>query len=216
MGEKWAIACPWACAVGLLVGVALAMPASAQPIADDSMVAGNTEALNAMDGIQLRGATGAFIDHNTIANNGGSGLNIYANSSSDLCLRNNNITGNAEFALDAAGSAAFDVTSACTAPLSSGPAYGNNAFNNTSGTCGGSECNECACLPPGSFWEYSADPFYPSITVGDANLYCLGASSALIDAGADLAYDLNGPAPGNFNQSSPDIGSLENGQPHCK
>jgi len=36
MREKWAIACPWACAVGLLVGMALAMPASAQPIADDA------------------------------------------------------------------------------------------------------------------------------------------------------------------------------------
>ena len=36
MGWKWAIACPWACAVGLLVAMALAMPASAQAIADDA------------------------------------------------------------------------------------------------------------------------------------------------------------------------------------
>jgi parallel beta-helix repeat protein len=183
--------------------------------ASDSVVAGNTVALNAMDGVQLRNATATLIDHNTIADNGGSGLDFYEEPSSDVCVRNNNVTGNGELGLDASIAVTFDVTSACTGPLSSGPAYGNNEFGNTGGACGGIECTACACLPPGSFWEYSADPFHSSVTVGDENFYCLGPSSALIDGGADLAYDLNGAAPGTFNQSSPDIGSQENGPSHC-
>jgi len=36
MGEKWTIACPWACAMGFLLVMTMAMPASAQPIADDA------------------------------------------------------------------------------------------------------------------------------------------------------------------------------------
>jgi parallel beta-helix repeat protein len=181
-----------------------------------AVVAGNTVALNTMDGVQIRNATAPFIDHNTIANNGGSGLDFYGDPSSDVCLRNNNVTDNAELGLDASVAVSFDATSACTGPLTSGPAYGNNDFNNAGGSCGGSECTECACLPPGSFWQYNDDPLYSSITVGDPGLYCLGASSTLIDGGDDLlAYDLNGAAPGNFNESSPDIGSREDGPSNC-
>ncbi len=179
--------------------------------ATGSVVAGNTVAQNAMDGVQVRNANAVFIDHNTIADNGGSGLDFYDEPSSDVCVRNNNVTDNGEFGLDASISITFDVASACTGPLSSGPTYGNNDFNNTDGPCGGSECSTCSCLPSGSFWELSADPLYSSVTVGDPNLYCLGASSPLIDRGADLAYDRNGPAPGNFNASAPDIGSQESG-----
>jgi len=36
MGENWGIAFRWACAAGLLVGMAIATPVSAQPIADDA------------------------------------------------------------------------------------------------------------------------------------------------------------------------------------
>ncbi|MBT8469628.1 MAG: hypothetical protein KJN97_12860, partial [Deltaproteobacteria bacterium] len=91
-----------------------------------------------------------------------------------------------------------------------------DAANGNGGPCGGSECSGCACLPLGSFWQYSADPLYSSVTVGDPNLYCLGASSVLIDGGADLStYDLNGAAPGDFNQSSPDIGGREDGPSFC-
>lgn len=107
------------------------------------MVAGNTVALNAMDGLQIRNATALFIDHNTIADNGGSGLDFYGDSSSDVCVRSNNVTGNAELGLDASQVVTFDVSAACTAPLSSGPAYGNNDFGNA-------ECQTCACLPAGS------------------------------------------------------------------
>jgi len=183
-----------------------------------AVVAGNTVAFNnAMDGVQLRNAVSPFIDHNTIAQNGGSGLDFYEDPSSDVCLRNNNVTDNAEFGLTASVAVTFDVTSACTGPLSSGPAYGNNDFNNGSGPCGGSQCAACGCLPSGSFWQYGADPLYSSIAVEDQDLFCLGATSSLVDSGADLlSYDLNGTAPGNFNQSSPDIGSRERGPSHCE
>lgn len=185
--------------------------------ASGAVVAGNTVALNlAMDGVQIRNATGLLIDHNTIADNGGSGLSFYEEPSSDVCLRNNNVTHNAELGLEASVAVTFDVTSACTALLSSGPAYGNNDFSNADGACGGIGCAACGCLPPGSFWQYNADPLYSSVTVGGQGFYCPGASSELIDGGEDLlAYDLNGAEPGNFNQSSPDIGSREDGPSHC-
>ncbi|NNE18865.1 MAG: right-handed parallel beta-helix repeat-containing protein, partial [Myxococcales bacterium] len=181
-----------------------------------SVVAGNTVALNAMDGLQIRKATGPIIDHNTIADNGGSGLEFYGDDSFDVCLRNNNVTGNAEFGYHGAKVVTFDTSTACTDPLSAGPAYGNNDFDNTAGPCGGDDCLACACLPAGSFWEYSVDPLYTSTSVGDPDLYCLGASSTLIDGGDDLlAYDLNGDASGDFNGSSPDIGGREDGPGDC-
>lgn len=45
----------------------------------------------------------------------------------------------------------FDTSATCTAPLSAGPAYGNNDFTNGDGCCGGDKCLACACLPSGSF-----------------------------------------------------------------
>jgi hypothetical protein len=180
-----------------------------------SVVAGNTVALNAMDGVQIRKATSPIIDHNTIADNGGSGLAFYGDDSFNVCLRNNNVTGNAEFGYNGAKVVTFDTSAACTAPLSAGPAYGNNDFENSGGSCGGDECVACGCLPAGSFWEYSVDPLYTSVTAGDPDLFCLG-SSTLIDGGDDLvSYDLNGDAPGDFNGSSPDIGSREDGPGDC-
>ncbi|MGB9338741.1 MAG: right-handed parallel beta-helix repeat-containing protein, partial [Polyangiales bacterium] len=66
-----------------------------------SVVAGNTVGLNAMDGVQIRKVTGLMVDHNTIADNGGSGVKFYGDDSSGVCLRNNNVTGNADFGLNA-------------------------------------------------------------------------------------------------------------------
>jgi len=180
-----------------------------------SVVAGNTVGLNAMDGVQIRKATGLMVDHNTIADNGGSGVKFYGDDSSGVCLRNNNVTGNADFGLNADRVVTFDTSPSCRAPLSPSTAYGNNHFDNSGGSCGGDDCLGCACLPAGSFWEYSVDPLYTSTTVGDQELYCLG-SSTLIDGGDDLvSYDLNGDAPGDFNGTSPDIGSREDGPGDC-
>jgi len=181
-----------------------------------SVVAGNTLANNAMDGLQVRKAISPFIDHNTIADNGGSGIEFYGDDSANVCFRNNNVTGNADFALNADKTVTFDTSSSCTAPLSSGPAYGNNDFDNTGGSCGGNECLACACLPAGSFWEYSVDPLYTSTTAGEQDFYCLDPSSALVDGGDDLlSYDLNGDAPSDFNGSGPDIGGREDGPGDC-
>ncbi len=182
----------------------------------NSIAAGNTLVNNAMDGLQVRQSIAPVIDHNTIADNGGSGIEFYGADSSGVCLRNNNVTGNADFGLHARKVVTFDDTASCTAPLSSGPTYGNNDFDNTGGSCGGNECLDCGCLPAGSFWGYSVDPLYTSTSVDDRDLYCLGAASTLIDGGDDLlAYDLNGDAAGDFNGSSPDIGSREDGPGDC-
>jgi hypothetical protein len=180
-----------------------------------SVVAGNTVADNAMDGVQIRKAVNVFIDQNTIADNGGSGIEFYGDDSSGVCFRNNNVTGNGDFGLNADKIVTFDTSSSCRAPLSPATSYGNNDFDNGGGSCGGDECLSCGCLPSGSFWEYSVDPLYTSTTVGDQDLYCLG-SSTLIDGGDDLvSYDLNGDAPGDFNGTSPDIGSREDGPGDC-
>ena len=180
-----------------------------------SVVAGNTVADNAMDGVQIRNAGNIFIDQNTVANNGGSGIKFYGDDSSGVCFRNNNVTGNGDYALNADKVVTFDTSSSCRAPLSPGTAYGNNDFDNDNGSCGGDDCLACGCLPSGAFWEYSVDPLYTSTTAGDRDLYCLGAPS-LIDGGDDLvSYDLNGDAPGDFNGSSPDIGSREDGPGDC-
>ena len=181
----------------------------------NSTAAGNTLANNAMDGLQIRQTIAPVIDHNTIANNGGAGIEFYGSDSSGVCLRNNNVTGNADFGLNARKVVTFDETPSCTAPLSSGPTYGNNDFDNTGGSCGGNECLACACLPAGAFWEYSADPLYTSTSSGDQGFYCLDPSSTLVDEGDDLSYDLNGDAPGNFNGSSPDVGGREDGPGDC-
>ncbi|MFW2387270.1 MAG: right-handed parallel beta-helix repeat-containing protein [Polyangiales bacterium] len=181
-----------------------------------SVISGNTIALNSMDGMQIRQASGVLIDHNTIADNGGSGLEFYGDDSSDACLRNNNVTGNGDFGYHGDKVVTFDTSATCTAPLAAGPAYGNNSFGNDGGSCGGDDCLACACLPTGSFWEYSVDPLYTSTAVGDSNLYCLGSSSVLIDGGSDLLdYDVNGDGPGDFNGSAPDIGSREDGPGDC-
>ena len=187
-----------------------------------SVVAGNTLALNTMDGLQVRKATDPFIDQNTIADNGGSGIEFYGDDSRGVCVRNNNVTGNGDFGINVDKAPDpfadfFDTSSSCTAPLSSGPAYGNNDFENTGGgSFCSDECLACACLPAGSFWEYSVDPLYTSTTAGDPDVYCLGAPSTLIDGGDDLlSYDLNGDAPGDFNGSAPDIGGREDGPGDC-
>ncbi|MGB7477841.1 MAG: right-handed parallel beta-helix repeat-containing protein, partial [Polyangiales bacterium] len=181
-----------------------------------SVVAGNTVGLNAMDGVQIRKVTGLMVDHNTIADNGGSGVKFYGDDSSGVCLRNNNVTGNTDFGLNADRVVTFDTSPSCRAPLSPSNAYGNNDFDNSGGSCGGDDCLACACLPSASFWEYSVNPLYTSVTAGDPDLYCLVAPSTLIDGGDDLvSYDLNGDAPGDFNGSSPDIGSREDGPGDC-
>jgi len=181
----------------------------------NSIAAGNTLVDNAMDGLQIRQTIAPVIDHNTIADNGGSGIEFYGSDSSGVCLRNNNVTGNADFGLHARKVVTFDDTASCTAPLSSGPTYGNNDFDNTGGSCGGDDCLACACLPAGSFWEYSADPLYTSTSSGDQGFYCLDPSSTLVDGGDDLSYDLNGDAAGDFNGSSPDVGGREDGPGDC-
>ncbi len=181
-----------------------------------SIVSGNTVTLNVQDGIQVRGATSPVIDHNTVADNGGSGIAFYGDPSSGACVRNNNVTGNAISGLSATDPVTFDISSACTGPLASGPAYGNNEFGNTGGSCGGADCLACGCLPAGSFWEYSVDPLYTSVTPGDQAFYCVDPSSSLVDGADDLlVYDLNGDAAGDFNGTAPDVGGREDGAGDC-
>ncbi len=133
-------------------------------------------------------------------------------------VRNNNVTGNAEFRVTTVrqGRHLRHQRGVHRAPSSAGPAYGNNDFNNSGGSCGGDECLACGCLPTRDRSGSTASTRStraPRPAIPD--LYCLGAPT-LIDGGDDLvSYDLNGDAPGDFNGSSPDIGSREDGPDDC-
>ncbi|MEZ4273045.1 MAG: hypothetical protein R3C68_16920, partial [Myxococcota bacterium] len=82
--------------------------------------------------------------------------------------------------------------------------------------CGGSKCNNCSCLPAGTFWEFSEDPKFVSVDSNDSTYYCLGEEK-LIDATTvlDVTYDLNGNAPGAFSGEAPDVGGREAGSGGC-
>ena len=168
----------------------------------NSTIAGNVVVQNNMDGIQIRQSTNPFIDHNTSANNGGSGVEFYKNASLGVCMRNNNITDNTNSALNAVdNNPVFDETATCTTPLAAGPSYGNNRATNAGGDCGGL-CGGCSCVPAGTFWEFGIAAAYISTTPGDAEFYC-PAEASLIDAGDDLTlYDLNASEPGDFNTAA--------------
>ncbi|MBI5509887.1 MAG: right-handed parallel beta-helix repeat-containing protein [Deltaproteobacteria bacterium] len=178
-------------------------------------IAGNVLVNNAMDAIQLYRNDGTFVDHNTIANNGRDGIRQTPSGdpSTSLCIRNNLITGNAGRAIYVEDGVGWNTSASCTGALAAGPVYGNAAFNNTGGLCGG-QCSSCSCLPVGTFFQFSADPAYTSVIFGTADYYCVSAST-LIDAGANVGRDVNGSDAGLFNSSGPDIGGRESSSEGC-
>lgn len=171
-------------------------------------VSGNLLTNNASDGLQIRGATGPFVDHNTIASNTRDGIQVYGEASTGLCVRNNIVALNAGNALNFVQVAStFDTSNSCTGPLPSGPVvYGNNTHLNTR-ECAVDNCAACACAPA-NFFSSNVDPKFASIDDSEAIAYCPGPST-LIDAAADLSYDRNGAALGNFAGSGPETGGRE-------
>ncbi len=185
----------------------------------------NVIAANAMAGVLVDKASGLWIDQNTVADNGGDGVKFFNRSSTAVCMRSNLVSGNAGYALVITSSSAptWETDGAeCTAPLeASGAGYDyRNAQNGNAAACSASSCR-CTgsitpCLPKGSFWPLSPgpDPF-ASTTAGAPSFYCLAPGNALINAGVDLGYDLNGSTAGSVNGSAPDIGGREKGANGC-
>ncbi len=175
---------------------------------------GNVVAGNGEDGIEVIDAATTRIDHNTIATNSQKGVRFSGSLITGACMRNNIVSHNGLAAVELANAVGWDVTPACTAPLVGGTNYGNNLYGNTQ-TCLGS------CVDPypvaSNFWQYAIDPAYRSTDVDVGTYYCLGASNGLIDAGADLGYDLILPlaqAP-QYLGTAPDIGGRESGAAGC-
>ena len=81
-------------------------------------------------------------------------------------------------------------------------AFSFNDFNDHFGNALGG----CSACSPGA-GSKAVNPQYRLPASGDHRLL---PASPLINAGTSaLAYDANGPAPGNFNATAPDMGAFE-------
>jgi parallel beta-helix repeat protein len=132
--------------------------------------------------------------HNTIHGAADDGISIEANGS---VLKNNSVTGSASFGINLNGSFTIAeethnlITDATTAPANLGGQISSGSLDAT---------------------DINADPQYTNAGAGDFTL--TEPTSPAIEAGQDLGAaqpDLNGPVPGLFNGSAPDIGAFESG-----
>lgn len=152
--------------------------------ADNSVVVGNF-AYDNDRGIELAAqADGVKLWHNTIHASTRDGV-LISNAASGLDVRNNIVTQSAGFGLNAAASsfAALDA---------------NDLFENALGAC-----QACASLGPRAL---AVAPGYIDAAARDLRTL---RSSPVTNAGVDTGADRNGPAPGTFNGSAPDVGAFE-------
>jgi parallel beta-helix repeat protein len=152
--------------------------------AEGSVIRGNTIYANG-EGIELSGQANAIvIVHNTVYGNQANGVFI-ANNIHDVDLRNNLISNNGAWGLDAQDTNFSQ--------------RDYNAFYlNASGDCLG-------CSQLGS-QSITVNPRFIDSTTYDLRLR---SESSLIDRAIDLGIDVNGAAPGNANGQAPDIGAWE-------
>ena len=128
--------------------------------------------------------TNFTIWHNTIdGQTGGSGV-LLSNGNTGHDIRNNVFSNNSRYGIEgpASGVAVLDY---------------NDSYGNNLGVCS-------ACTPGAG--SKANDPLFRSRGAGDFRLL---PASTLINAGTPVSYDVNGPAPGTFNGSAPDMGALE-------
>jgi hypothetical protein len=133
-----------------------------------------------------RPAPGAQLWHNTLVGNG-EGIS-FASAGPPVSLRNNLVAYSKGRGVSAGG-ASFSAS----AP--------NLFFANAGGDFFTGVPD--AGAPAGSLLE---DPRFVGLDAGDLSL---APSSPAINAGADLGVDVNGPGPGNFDGTAPDLGSRE-------
>jgi PKD repeat protein len=157
---------------------------SLRSAADSSSVVGNM-AWDNERGVEVAAqCDNVRLWHNTIHASSRDGV-LLSNDSSGVDLRNNLVTNSGGFGLNlAAGSLAV--------------IDGNDLFQNVGGAC-----RACSGLGPQAL---QVDPGYIDAAGRDLRIY---RSSAVANAGVDTGADRNGPLPGNFNGSAPDVGAFE-------
>lgn len=151
--------------------------------ADSAALRLNLVYANRGDGAWVGRAGSVQLWNNTVAGNGGDGIELALNAL-PVDVRNNALTGNGEY-----GVRGLAQTFAGVDP--------NLFFSNGSGAWSGGA--------PGS-GSVLADPLFLAEPAGD---FGLAPGSPAINAGADLGLDVNGPALGNFHGSQPDLGAQE-------
>jgi Right handed beta helix region len=152
--------------------------------ADNSSVVGNL-AWDNERGVELSPqCDNVKLWHNTLHASTRDGV-LVPNGSSGLDLRNNLVTGSGAFGLNAAA-ASFATLDA------------NDLFQNAAGAC-----RACAGLGARAL---AVAPGYIDAAARDLRIY---RSSPVANAGVDTGSDRNGPLPGNFNGTAPDMGAFE-------
>lgn len=152
--------------------------------ADNGSVVGNF-AYDNERGIEVAAqADGVKLWHNTIHASTRDGV-LISNAAGGVDARNNIVTQSAGFGLNAAA------TSFATLDA-------NDLFDNALGAC-----QACAGLGPRAL---SVAPGYLDAAARDLRTF---RSSPVTNAGVDTGADRNGPAPGSFNGSAPDVGAFE-------
>jgi hypothetical protein len=150
------------------------------PLVDDSRVTQVILHHNAADGIQANGATNLAVRHATIAlNQIGIGA---ADDAAGLLVENTIFYQNAGAGIVVASPDDIDVVDFC------------DFFDDT--------CSNCTIGDN----SIASDPLFIAIADND---YRLGPGSPAIDAGTETGLDVNGDAPGDFNDLAPDLGALE-------
>jgi hypothetical protein len=122
--------------------------------------------------------------HNTLFGSARDGMRL-SPASNGHDVRNNLITDNGGFGIDT-NNGSIAVIDA------------NDFFQNASGACA-----VCPTLGPKSL---AIAPGYVDPVARDLRIF---KSSPVANAGVDTGSDRNGPAPGNFNGTAPDIGAYE-------
>ncbi|MHB8873647.1 MAG: right-handed parallel beta-helix repeat-containing protein [Myxococcaceae bacterium] len=129
------------------------------------------------------GDPGPQVLHNTVVANGGSGIELSSPLGAST-LQNNLLSGNAGYGLSR--HASISVTE-----------DHNLFFGNGQGAVSPGAPGDGGVL---------ADPLFIGPAIDD---YRLAPSSPAVNAGLDAGIDVNGPGPGRFEGTSPDLGSWE-------
>lgn len=158
-------------------------------------------------GLDMSGARTVTVRRSAIFGNTGSGILIFP-STKEVLLQHSTVDGNGGSGVDfSSGGASIATVQNSLFTFNGGAGLCGAAANYVERSANGFFANDggsyCQGSPDGGVL---ADPLYMSPTLHD---YRLQPGSPAANAGADAGFDLNGPLPGSFNGSAPDLGAHE-------